>query len=82
MKNLKVALIQQKFHKSKEKTIKKTIKMIKEASYNGAKLVVLQELHQTQYFCQSEDVNFDLALSWEEDKKFWAKIAKKIKLYQ
>ena len=75
---MKVALIQQKFHKTKKKTIKKTVSMIKEAAINGAKLIVLQELHQTQYFCQSEDVdNFDLASSWEDDKIFWANIAKK-----
>jgi len=78
---MKIALIQQNFYKSKKKTIKKTILAIKKASKNNAKLIVLQELHQTQYFCQSEDVNnFDLASSWEEDKIFWSKVAKKYKV--
>ena len=74
---LKIALVQQKYHKTKKKTIKQTIKMIKEASKNKAKLIILQELHQTNYFCQNENVNnFDLANSWQKDLKFWAKIAK------
>lgn len=35
---------------------------IKTAAIDGAELVVLQELHNTPYFCQVEDVrNFDLA---------------------
>jgi N-carbamoylputrescine amidase len=75
---LKIALIQQNFEGSKELTIKKTSKMVKEASKNGAKLVILQELHQTQYFCQSEDVDFfDLANEYESDIGFWSKVAKK-----
>ncbi|MBE3022134.1 carbon-nitrogen hydrolase [Campylobacter sp. 7477a] len=74
---MKTALIQQKFHGSKEETIKKTCDLIKEAASGGAKLVVLQELHQTQYFCQSEDTAFfDLANEWESDVKFWSDVAK------
>lgn len=74
---MKVALIQQKYHGSKEKTIEKTIEMIKEASRNRSELVVLQELHQTYYFCQNESVDaFDLALSWEDDIQFWGEVAK------
>ena len=38
----------------KEKTIEKTLSMIEDASLNGSELVVLQELHQTYYFCQNE----------------------------
>lgn len=75
---MKVALIQQKYHKSKIKTIKKTKKAIKKASKNGAKLVVLQELHQNEYFCQSEETKFfAYADDYEKDIKYWSKIAKK-----
>ena len=75
---MKIALIQQKFHKTKQETIAHTTNCIKKASKNKAKLVILQELHQTQYFCQSEDVaNFDLASNWEDDIKYWSNIAKK-----
>ena len=74
---LKTALIQQKYHNSKEYTINHTVQMIEKASKNNAQLVVLQELHQTHYFCQNEDVNnFDLANSYEDDIKFWSNIAK------
>lgn len=74
---MQVALIQQKYYGTKEETIKKTISMIEEASLCGSELVVLQELHQTYYFCQNESVDaFDLALSWEDDIKFWGEVAK------
>ncbi|MEA3315933.1 MAG: carbon-nitrogen hydrolase [Campylobacterota bacterium] len=74
---MKIALLQQKYHNSKDKTNLKTISMIKEASLNGAKLIVLQELHQSHYFCQNENVdNFDLANNYKKDIIFWSKIAK------
>ncbi len=74
---MKTALIQQKYYETKEKTIAITIQNIKEASQNGAELIVLQELHQTEYFCQSESVEFfSYANSYEDDLKLWAKVAK------
>ena len=78
---MKTALIQQKYYGSKDETLNITISKIEEASQNGTELVVLQELHQTHYFCQNENVEvFDLANSWEEDILFWANIAKKYKV--
>jgi N-carbamoylputrescine amidase len=74
---LKTALIQQKYHGSKQLTIDVSLQMIQKASQDGAVLVILQELHQTHYFCQNENVDsFDLASSWEADIKFWANVAK------
>ncbi|CUV66108.1 N-carbamoylputrescine amidase [Sulfurovum sp. enrichment culture clone C5] len=74
---MKVALIQQKYYGSKEETVKVTSEKIKEASQNGAKLVVLQELHQNEYFCQSEDTAFfDYATSFDDDVKYWSSVAK------
>ena len=74
---MKTALIQQKYHNNKNATIHITVKQIKEAAYNGAQLIVLQELHQTEYFCQSEDTKFfTYANSFEEDVKFWSKAAR------
>jgi N-carbamoylputrescine amidase len=73
----KIALIQQKYNNSKSETINSTLLKIKEATKNGTKLVILQELHQTHYFCQNENVdNFDLANDYEEDKIFWSNVAK------
>mgnify|MGYP000556529927 FL=1 len=78
---MKTALIQQKYYNSKTETIKQTVLKIEEASNNDVELVVLQELHQTHYFCQNENVDvFDLANSWEQDILFWASIAKKNKI--
>jgi len=78
---MRVALIQQKFLGTKEKTVKQTKKMVKKASRDGAKLVVLQELHCSEYFCQSENTDkFDLANHYQEDIEFFSKIAKKYKV--
>ena len=74
---MKVALIQQKFHGTKDATVQRTLELVREASGGGAELVVLQELHQTQYFCQSEETRFfDLAEGWENDVKFWGEVAR------
>ena len=71
---MRVALIQQKYYGSKEKTISKTIEMIKKTD---AELVVLQELHQTEYFCQSENTKFfDYAEDYQNDIKFWQNVSK------
>ncbi|WP_024612892.1 carbon-nitrogen hydrolase [Pseudoalteromonas sp. TB64] len=59
---LTVALVQQSNSTSAEQNIAKSVAGIREAADKGAKLVVLQELHRSLYFCQTEDVDvFDLA---------------------
>jgi len=74
---MKVALIQKKYYGNTFKTNKETIKNIEIASREGAELVVLQELHQNEYFCQSEDTNFfSYANSWMKDIEFWSAVAK------
>ncbi|MBZ7957758.1 N-carbamoylputrescine amidohydrolase [Campylobacter molothri] len=75
---MKIALVQQKFHSSKEQTVKKTCEFIEEAVKKGAELVCLGELHQNEYFCQSENIAyFDYANNYEKDIEFWSNIAKK-----
>jgi len=74
---MKTALIQQKYLASKEKTIQISIEQLSRAAQNGAELVVLQELHQTEYFCQYEDTEFfTYANSFEDDILFWGNVAK------
>ncbi len=74
---MKTALIQQKYHGTKEKTITETLTYIAKAAQQGASLVVLQELHQNEYFCQSEDTAyFQYAENFEADIAFWGCIAK------
>src|SRR5574344_3102319 len=59
---MKVGLIQQSCSDNIEQNKSKLAGNIADVAGRGAKLVVLQELHNTPYFCQVEDVaNFDLA---------------------
>lgn len=59
---LPVALIQQQNSADYHANLAHSEKAIRQAAAQGAKLVVLQELHTSLYFCQTEDVNqFDLA---------------------
>ena len=60
--NLTVALVQQSNTDTAEQNMAKSIAGIRDAANQGAQLVVLQELHRSLYFCQTEDVDvFDLA---------------------
>ncbi len=60
--HLKVALVQQSNSDNAQENMAKSIAGIRDAASQGAKLVVLQELHRSLYFCQTEDVDvFDLA---------------------
>ncbi|MDD2952711.1 MAG: carbon-nitrogen hydrolase [Parabacteroides sp.] len=59
---MKVGLIQQKNTADSAANIAKLKVNIRKAADMGAELVVLQELHNSLYFCQTEDTNrFDLA---------------------
>ena len=59
---MKVGLIQQTCGPDVEANRQKLARNIAHVAQQGAKLVVLQELHNSLYFCQVEDVdNFDLA---------------------
>ena len=73
----KIGLVSHKFMGNKEATNKKTVELIEEVAKKGANLVILQELHQSEYFCQSQNVDtFDYANDYEEDIIFWSKVAK------
>ena len=62
MRKLKVGLIRQSCSASIEDNIKKLEANIRNAADNGAELVVLQELHNSLYFCQEENAKLcDLA---------------------
>ena len=63
---------------SKESMVADTVSKIEALAKQGSKLIVLQELHQGEYFCQSEDTKFfDYAKSFKQDVEFWAKVSKK-----
>lgn len=59
---MKIGIIQQANTPDIRKNIEGLKNKIKEAAKQGAQLIVLQELHNSLYFCQVEDTNiFDLA---------------------
>lgn len=62
MNKLKVGLVQQTCSENKGENLQKSVEEIKKCASLGADLVVLQELHGSLYFCQTEDTGlFDLA---------------------
>ena len=64
MPKLKIALIQSKADSNPEKNLKRAVESIRRAAARGAKIVCLQELFRSRYFCQNHDTkNFDWAES-------------------
>ncbi len=61
---MKIGIIQQECTGSVEANLQRLEHNIEDVAARGAELVVLQELHNTPYFCQRENVDlFDLAES-------------------
>ena len=59
---LKIGIVQQRCTADVEQNKLNLAHRIRQAAEQGAKLVVLQELHNSLYFCQTENTNlFDLA---------------------
>lgn len=59
---LAIAAIQQACSADKETSLATSERLVRQAAKDGAQLVVLQELHATLYFCQTEDTSvFELA---------------------
>ena len=79
---MKAGLIQQQNTDDSAKNREKIIANIRHCANQGAKLVVMQELHNSLYFCQQEDVNcFDLAETIPgPSTDLFGSIAKELKL--
>ena len=74
---MKVAILQLSYVGDMESMRQKSKEKIASAKASGAELVVMQELHESFYFCQSEDTkHFDLAGDLEERLAFWGSVAK------
>lgn len=59
---MKVGILQQRVTEDVKANMRHIAEGIERLAYDGAQLVVLQELHNSLYFCQTEDVdNFNLA---------------------
>ena len=74
-----VALIQHSIKATTDETKKYLESKIKEVS-KKADLVVLQELHNTPYFCQSENPDYFDLEDFDNDVCFYASLAKKYSL--
>ena len=62
MKELNIGFLQQHNTADKNDNINRLHEGVADLANRGAQLIVLQELHNTQYFCQTENVaHFDLA---------------------
>ncbi len=62
MRVIRIGLVQQSNVESVELNMRKLAANIAEAARKGAQLIVLQELHNSLYFCQTEDTEkFNLA---------------------
>ncbi len=79
---MKIGLVQQSVNGTLHDNMLKIKKNIEECAGNGAQLVVLQELHNTPYFCQTEDTAmFDLAESIPgPSTDFYSVIARDLKI--
>ncbi len=75
---MKIGTIQLKISENIADNRKRIAREIAKVAEQGAKLVVLQELHDTPYFCQTEDVkNFNLAVAIPgEVTDFYSSVAK------
>jgi N-carbamoylputrescine amidase len=80
--SLRVALVQRAIGEEVEENRKMLALAITEAAKQGAELVVLQELHNSPYFCQVEDTNnFDYAEPIPgPSTDFYGKVAKRNKI--
>ncbi len=62
MRTIKIGILQQHNVADRTDNMMRLAKGIEDLAKRGAQLIVLQELHNSLYFCQMEDVNnFDLA---------------------
>ena len=75
---MKIGIVQQAYAGDRAKMLIESVNRIEEAVDGGAELVVLQELHQSRYFCISEDpAYFAYAADFDKDVAFWGAVAQK-----
>ena len=68
MREVKVAATQMACTWNREETLKKADRLVREAAKQGAKIILLQELFETPYFCLKHDFTYmDLCTTLEEN---------------
>lgn len=75
---LKAGIIQQHNSADIEDNRRRLSEKIRKLADNGAELIINQELHDSLYFCQTEDVGkFDLAVDFDNaEADFYSKLAR------
>lgn len=78
--SIEVGIVQQKAWNDKPRSLAESERGIRALAARGARLVLLQELHATRYFCQCEDTDvFDLAEPLEgPTTQFLSELAKEL----
>ncbi|OGV68138.1 MAG: acyltransferase [Lentisphaerae bacterium RIFOXYA12_FULL_48_11] len=81
-RKLKVALIQKQYSHDSASNIAANSEAIHDAAHSGAKLVILPELHNSQYFCQTENIKcFDIAETIPgPSTRLYGHLARKLKI--
>lgn len=82
-KKVKVAAIQMSCSTDREINLDKAEKLVRDAAKQGAQIILLPELFETQYFCQEKNYNYyNLATSVEENPaiKRLSKVAEELKV--
>lgn len=68
MRNVIVAATQMACTWDREKTLEQADRLVREAAQKGAKIILLQELFETPYFCQKHDFQYmELCTTLEEN---------------
>lgn len=68
MREVTVAAVQMSVPESREKSIEKAEKLVREAASKGANVILLPELFETKYFCQERRYEYyELAMPTEEN---------------
>ncbi len=83
MRKVKVAATQMRCTWNREETLMKAEKFVREACKKGAQIVLLQELFETPYFCQTESYEYlKIASTVEENRAInhFKKIAEELKV--
>jgi len=82
VKKLKVGLVQQACVKSSQDNYQKSEQHIRQLAKDGTQLVLLQELHTSLYFCQTENTHhFDLAEPLNgPSAQFFSKLASELNI--
>ncbi len=83
MRKVKVAATQMSCSFNIDENISKAEKLVKEAAQKGAQIILLQELFETPYFCQTENSNYYAYATELENNKaitYFKKVAKELKI--